>query len=205
MSELTKEKLVAALQCSDALANKWLAPIVEAMGAYAVTTPQRQAAFLAQIGHESGSLTIVEENLRYSAHGLLATFPKHFTAELAELYAKMPEKIGSRVYAGRMGNGDEASGDGYRYRGRGLIQLTGKSNYQACGGALGLSLVDCPELLTEPGTAAKAAGWFWDDRSINDMADTGSFEKMTRAINGGLNGYIDRLDRWTRAKQVLGA
>ena len=190
--------------CTEGLAEKYFGQITTCMDCYLIDTPVRQAAFLAQIGHESGGLMVTEENMNYSAKGLRATWPNRFTESDAERYARKPEWIGNRAYQGRMGNGDEASGDGYRYRGRGLIQLTGKDDYRECGEALGLDLLGCPELLNEPANAAMSAGWEWDRSKLNAVADSGDFEKLTRIINGGLNGYPDRLERWERAKPVLG-
>ena len=173
---------------------------------FGLTTAARAAAFLAQVAHESAELTVLTENLNYSAEGLLRVFPKYFTVGTAQLYARNPEKIANRVYAGRMGNGSEGSGDGYRFRGRGCLQLTGRANYQAyarseyCNG----DLMGHPEWLAQFPGAAKSAMWFWRKNGLNRWADRGDFRGLTKAINGGLNGLDDRLKYWERAKEVFG-
>lgn len=202
---MTKDELQAALGCTPEAAAKWCSPLANAAQAYGVTTPMRLAAWLAQVGHESGLLTITEENLRYSAEGLLRTFPKYFDATTAAACARQPERIANKVYGGRMGNGDEASGDGWRFRGRGLVQLTGRENYRNAGTALGLDLVGQPDLLMQPTAAAMSAGWFWDSRNLNPLADSGDFDKITRAINGGLNGKPERDRLYALALSALGA
>jgi len=164
----------------------------------------RQAAFLAQTAHESASFTAVKENLNYSAIGLRKIFPKYFpTDELAAQYARQPWKIANRVYANRMGNGDEASGDGWKYRGRGLIQLTGKNNYVSCGTDIGKDLTADPLWLESPEGAVKSALWYWNKNSLNTYADAEDIRGMTKRINGGYHGLDDRLQKYERAKQVL--
>lgn len=201
---MERQRLALATGCSEQKAAIWARPLTSAMECYEIDQSNlRIAAFLAQVAHESGLFSIAEENLRYSANGLLAVFSKYFTKETAEAYAKQPEKIANKVYGNRMGNGDEASGDGWRFRGRGLIQLTGKTNYIACGAAMGIDLVSAPEMLLEPDRSALAAGWFWDSRKLNDWADRGDFEKVTRLINGGMIGFSDRLRIYENAKLVL--
>ncbi|AVM76186.1 glycoside hydrolase family 19 protein [Magnetospirillum gryphiswaldense] len=177
--------------------------LAEACAEWVIDTPLRQAAFLAQIAHESGQFRVLAENLNYSAEALLRVFPRHFDAGQAATYARQPQRIGSRVYANRMGNGDEASGDGWRYRGRGLIQVTGKANYAACGTALGLDLIAQPDLLEQPGPAAHSAGWFWHRNSLNRPADARDIETITRRINGGLTGLDDRKACYARACAAL--
>lgn len=173
---------------------------------FEINTPLRLAHFIAQIGHESGSLRYVAENLNYSAKALRAVFGKYFpTDDLAECYARQPERIAARVYAGRMGNGDEASADGWKYRGRGLIQLTGKDNYQALSHSLGRDLVVTPDMVAdEPELAVAAAGWYWDVRQLNSYADQDDLRQITRRVNGGYHGLDDRQARLSKAKQVLG-
>jgi putative chitinase len=174
---------------------------------YNINTPSRLRAFLAIVGHETGQLLLVEENLDYDAAGLVATWPKLFDAVKARAYARNPEKIANYVYAGRMGNGDEASGDGWKYRGRGLIQLTGKDNYAAATKGMyalpmGVDFVDNPALLATPEYAAYSAAWFWDSNGLNRLADGldnptkeyETFKGLTKRVNGG---YIDLSDRWT--------
>lgn len=202
---MTPGKLQECLGCDSSAAILWAPHLTSAMDCFEIDTPTRQAAFLAQVGHESGLLTITEENLRYSAEGLLKIFPKYFDTETAPKYAKHPDMIANRVYANRMGNGDQASGDGWTFRGRGLIQLTGRNNYKACGDGIGLDLIGLPEQLTLPTPAAMSAGWFWEDRTLNQHADSGNFERLTRAINGGLNGLAHRLELWNKTKAALGA
>jgi putative chitinase len=173
---------------------------------YQIDTPIRLAHFLAQILHESGNFRFKEENLNYSVQGLRAVFPKYFpNDEIAEEYARKPEKIASRVYGSRMGNGDESSGDGWKYRGRGLIQLTGCDNYKACGSALKLNLTENPDLLCEnPEVIVLSACWYWASRNLNVLADNDDILGITKKINGGINGLEDRSRKLSIAKQALG-
>ncbi|WP_325927410.1 glycoside hydrolase family 19 protein [Pseudomonas mosselii] len=175
------------------------------MGKYAIVTRLRIAAFLAQIGHESGQLRSLTENLNYSAEALVRTWPSRFTAQTAGVYARKPERIANRVYEGRMGNGPEPSGDGWRYRGRGVLQVTGRDNYRACSEALfsDSRLLNAPELLEHPVYAALSAGWFWQSRGLNALADAGEFLAITKRINGGINGLEDREQLYARALKVL--
>jgi putative chitinase len=166
---------------------------------FSIDSPLRLAGFISQVAHESGSFCSVSENLNYSAEALLATFPSHFDEDSAADYARQPEKIANRVYANRMGNGDEASGDGWAFRGGGLIQDTGRDNHQLCGDALGIDLINHPELLQTPQYAALSAAWFWSTHNLNALADAGDVEGMTREINGGLNGLADRQSRYATA------
>lgn len=178
-------------------ATSWVSWLQGTCKAYQINTPMRIAMFLAQIAHESAGLTRLVENLNYSAEGLMRTWPTRFpTLDVAQQYAREPEKIANRVYANRMGNGDEASGDGWKYRGRGLIQITGKSNYKEFADAIGEDYVADPDLLRQPVNAALSAGWFWAERSINRVADTGSVEAVTKIINGGTHGLADRQRRF---------
>ena len=171
--------------------------------AHNIDTKLRISAFLAQAGHESMGFTRTTENLNYSAQGLLATFPKYFTSAQATAYARQPKRIGSRVYANRLGNGDEASGDGYAYRGRGYIQVTGKSNYQACGDAIDVDLIETPEYLETVDGACQSAVWFWSTHNLNSYADSQDFNGLTKRINGGLNGLSDRQRIYKAAIAVL--
>lgn len=182
---------------------RFVNPLNATLIKYQIDTPRRVAAFLAQIAHESGSLKTVVENLNYSAEGLMKIFPKYFTQETAAEYAHKPERIANRVYANRMGNGPEESGDGWKYRGAGLIQCTGKDNFDAIGHALNWDFLTHPEDLQKPGAAALSAGWFWYLKDLNRLADIDAFEKITRRINGGLNGYEDRLKHWENCKKAL--
>ncbi len=172
-----------------------------------LTTNLRWAHFLAQTAHESGGFLRVLENLNYSAVGLRATFPKYFKTDTdAALYARQPERIANRVYASRIGNGPEESGDGWKYRGRGLIQVTGRDNYRACSVTVYADdrLLTQPELLERPDGAVASACWYWHSRSLNVPADKDDLEAVTRKINGGLTGLEDRRHWLARAKVVLG-
>lgn len=154
---------------------------------------KRVAAFLAQVAHESGGLNVTKENLNYSADGLRKTFPKYFpNDELAHQYAKQPEKIANRVYANRMNNGDEASGDGWKFRGRGLIQLTGKTNYTKFAEAVSMNIDDTIAYLETPAGAVASAGWFWDNNRLNNYCDNIDFVGLTKRINGGVIGLVER-------------
>jgi putative chitinase len=197
---------IVAAGCGASLlrAAQWVAPLQAACDRFGIDTPLRVAAFLAQCGVESARLTAVSENLNYSAAGLLSTFGKYFDAASAAQYANQPQRIANRVYAGRYGNGDEASGDGWRYRGRALIGITFRDNYVLCGMGLNLPLLDHPELLEQPDNSADAAAWYWFNRNLNALADQGNFLQITKAINGGLNGYSERLALYGTAKEATG-
>jgi len=179
-------------------------PLCAAMEEFGIDTPARIAGFLAQCAHESGNFSAVRENLNYSADGLRRIFPKYFRDVDANQYHRQPEKIANRVYASRMGNGDEFSGDGWRYRGRGLIQLTGKSNYIACSLDLGIDLLENPEYLETPEGAARSAAWFWWKNNLNNFADKNDILGMTKRINGGTIGLEDRKKHYFHALEVLG-
>lgn len=158
---------------------------------------KRIAGFLAQIAHESGGFNFVKENLNYSQQGLRKTFSKYFpTDDLAKQYARQPEKIANRVYANRMKNGDEASGDGFKFRGRGLIQLTGRDNYTRFADALDMNLEDTIKYLETPNGAVASAGWFWDNNKLNNYCDKDDFIGLTKRINGGTNGLEDRVHHY---------
>lgn len=168
--------------------------------------PARCAGFLAQIAHESGGFNFVKENLNYSAKGLMGTFKKYFpTEDLAKQYERKPEKIANRVYANRMANGDEASGDGYRFCGRGLIQLTGRANYTKFAEDLGISIEETIAYLETPAGAVSSAGWFWDNNNLNGYCDKGDFVGLTKRINGGTIGLADREHHYHIALEYLGA
>src|SRR5690554_2134638 len=158
---------------------------------HGITTPLRLAHFFAQLHHESG-LKPIEENLRYSAKRLLEVFPKYFNKEQAEWYEMKEMEIANRVYANRMGNGNEASGDGWKYRGRGFIQLTGKDNYTKLSDATGICYVQNPDLLLNEADAMISALWFWNKNNLNRYADLDDIRTITRRINGGYNGLKDR-------------
>ena len=172
---------------------------------YKINTKLRLCHFLAQILHESGNLKYKSENLNYSAKALRSVFPKYFkTDEIANQYARKPEKIANRVYANRMGNGDEASGDGWLRRGRGLIQLTGTDNYKACTKALNVDLMKNPDLIiSNAEICIKTACWFWNSKKLNELADKDDIKSITKRINGGYNGLDDRNSILKKAKSVL--
>ena len=187
------------------LADAVVAALATAMRRFEIDTPPRMAAFTAQLAHESGQLQRWTENLNYRWERLRQVFPKYFASDAeARAFDRKPERIANRVYAGRMGNGPEPSGDGWRYRGRGPIQITGKDNYRACGSAIGVDLVGDPDLLATPGPGCLAAAWFWARNGLNTLADAGDFVTITRRINGGLNGLAERREFWEHAKAVFG-
>lgn len=185
-------------------AAQYVAPLQATAERYEITTPRRVACWLGQLAHESASFSRVVENLNYSAAGLLKTFPKYFDAALAEEYARNPARIASRVYGGRMGNGSEATRDGWHFRGRGLIQITGRENYARCGEALGVDLTRRPDLLERPMYAALSAGWYWHEHNLNALADRLDMHAITRRINGGTNGAQDRVELTAKALHALG-
>lgn len=203
MSELSIAQLSQAMGIPFDRAKQWIDVLNSAMAHSEIVTPARQAAFLAQIGHESSGLTCLAENLNYSAPALHRVFHKYFSDDELEQFAGRPEKIGNRVYANRFGNGNEASGDGFKYRGRGLIQITFKDNYRECGNALGIDLVTYPALLMQSKNAALSAAWYWWAHGCNQMADAGDVKGITLAINGGYNGLDERLALNERASQVF--
>lgn len=171
---------------------------------YEINTPDRVAAFLAQCGHESVDFTVLEENLNYSARGLVATWPQRFLNEsAAQAYHRRPEAIANLVYANRMGNGPETSGDGWRYRGRGAIQLTGKSNYQAFADTFGWTLDDTVTYVSTLQGAVESAAWFWWRNNLNDLADRRDIAGMTRKINGGTIGLAEREQHYLHNLEVL--
>lgn len=185
-----------AAEWTDAF-NKWLPE-------YNINTLGRVVCFLAQVYHESAGFTRVEENLMYSAKGLRKTFRKYFPNDtLAKQYQRKPQMIASRVYGNRLGNGPEETGDGYTYRGRGLIQLTGKYNYEAFANDHNMPLDEVVDYLVTIEGALRSACWFWNRADLNQYADQGDMETITRRINGGLNGYEDRLVNYERIYNIL--
>ena len=207
MKTITREMIIAAAPSANSTRtgltvrylNEWAAQ-------FGVNTDLRMAHFLGQVMYESGCLDHVEENLNYSAYGLLRTFPKYFNAVTAQRYAHKPQAIANRVYASRMGNGPESSGDGWRFRGRGLIQLTGRSNYKAyddsplCNG----DLMSHPEWLSQFPGAVKSALWYWQRNGLSALADKDDTRAVTKGINGGTNGLSDREKMVSRFKRILG-
>lgn len=183
---ITPSHLVAIMRCQDATARLWAEPLNNACALYQINTKLRIAAFLAQIGHESGRLSRVVENLSYSAAALQRTWPRLFDAKLAAEYAHQPERIANVAYNSRMGN--TAPGDGWKYRGRGLIQITGKSNYALYGRLMGIDLVNTPSLLESPKNAAISAASFWSENGLNALADAGDIQNIGSIINTGKRG-----------------
>ncbi|CAB5212462.1 COG3179 Predicted chitinase [uncultured Caudovirales phage] len=185
--------------------QKWLEPLNATFAKYDINTSKRQAAFIGQCGHESNSFKVLEENLHYSAKGLMATWPSRFDQATAEKLANNPEAIANKVYGGRADLGNTQDGDGWRYHGRGLIQLTGRNNYQVCGDALGQPFASEPSLLLEPMWACMSAGWFFNKKNLNALAESEDWTTMTKRINGGTLGLNDRIERIHKAMDVLGA
>jgi putative chitinase len=182
--------------------GKWFEPLQETFEKYQINTPKRQACFIGQCMHESGGFKFLKENLNYSAKALMATWPSRFPdADTAEKFARQPEMIANKVYSGRMGNTED--GDGAKYIGRGLIQLTGKDNYKAFGEAINEDLVSTPQLVEEPRYAALSAGWFWNKRGLNALADVMDVETMSKRINGGTIGMADRIAKINKVLDVL--
>jgi putative chitinase len=172
---------------------------------YEINTPKRIAAFLAQTHHESGGYVWLTENLNYSAEGLLRVFPKYFPSmDIAKAYARQPDKIANRTYANRMGNGDEASGDGAKYKGRGLIQLTFKNNYFWFAASLEITPEEASEYTQSFEGAAQSACWYWSENQLNRFADANDLRGLTKAINGGFKGMEDREVQYARALRLLG-
>jgi putative chitinase len=182
---------------------KWLDALNDTFARFEINTPQRQAAFIGQCQHESDNFRVLEENLHYSATGLMNTWPSRFNSDNVAKYEKQPELIANKVYAGRMGNGNEETGDGWKYHGRGLIQLTGKDNYTLCGDALTLDLINNPEQVLTPEVACLSAGWFWRKHGLNELAEAAQYELMTKRINGGTLGLDDRIAKINAAADVL--
>lgn len=188
-------------------AEDWVDPLNAVLNNAKINSVSRIAAFLAQTAHESLDYTRLSENLNYSAKGLQATWPSRFDAATAAAYARQPEKIANKVYALRLGNGDEKSGDGWKYRGRGIIQVTGKKNYGACSIAIygDSRLIENPELLsTDKEAAIKSACWYWDTTKLNELADNHKIAEMTKKINGGYLGLAEREEKFALAYKVLG-
>ncbi len=186
--------------------DEWYTNLSNILPEYDIDTPHRVAAFMAQCGHESGGFTLMQENLNYSAKGLVGTFKKYFPTEAhAKPYERKPEMIANRVYANRMGNGDEASGEGWYFRGRGIIQITGKNNYTKCSQSLFESnvLVENPDLLLESEYAIHSACWFWSAARLNELSDIGDIKTMTKRINGGFIGLEDRINHYNHAIEIL--
>ncbi|HED1534268.1 MULTISPECIES: glycoside hydrolase family 19 protein [Klebsiella] len=207
---MTKDQFMKAAGLSQALADKWYQHIIDTMKEFGIDTPKRQAHFIAQVGTESNGFRAVQESLNYSVTGL-QIFGSRLTAVQREKLGRKPGElalsparqadIANIVYGGRYGNNQ--SGDGWKYRGRGLKQVTFKDNYSACGKVLGLNLIDDPDLLLLDKNAARSAGWFWKANNCNQFADSGDVNGLTKRINGGFNGLQDRAERTRKAEAVL--
>jgi putative chitinase len=187
------------------IGEQWVDALNETFARFDISTPIRQASFIGQCGHECGNFKVLEENLNYRAETLQKLWPKRFDAAKAQMCARNPRLIANTVYSSRMGNRDEASGDGYRFRGRGCIQLTGHANYFHAGQALGVDFVMEPDLVATPRYAAMTAGWFWNTHKLNQYADTRDYTMMTKKINGGTIGLHDRIKHINHALEVLNA
>ena len=198
---ITSQQLLQILPNAGQVAGVFVPVLNTAMNRYQIVGSKRIAVFIAQVGHESGQLTRLVENLNYSAEALQRAWPSRFSAKLAADVARKPEQIANIAYGNRMGN--TATGDGWKYRGRGLSQITGKDNYRACGEALGLDLTAQPELLEKPQHACMSAAWFWATKGLNTLADSDKFNVITLRINGGQNGAVDRQALYARALKVL--
>lgn len=206
--ELTLQQLKQLLP-KNPYVEHWHRALAQLLPDYEINTPKRIAAFIAQCAHESGGFIFLKENLNYKAATLRKIFPKYFPDDvLANHYASLPNKqeaIANRVYANRMGNGPEDSGDGYRFCGRGLIQLTGRDNYTFFAGSLGISVEEASEYLQTFEGAAQSACWFWETNNLNKWADAGDIKELTRRINGGYIGLEDRIKHYEHALHILGA
>lgn len=188
--------------------NKYIAQWCNALNLllpdYEINTPRRIAAFLAQCIHESGGFLFLRENLNYRAESLVKVWPRHFpNLEIAQQYQRNPEKIANKAYANRMGNGDEKSGDGWKFSGRGLIQLTGKTNYQNFADSIETPLEEIPEYLETFEGAVQSACWFWETNRLNTLADKGDILNLTKKINGGTLGLEDRIKHYNHALEVF--
>ena len=204
--ELTKGQLQQLLPKNPYL-DHWFHALEQLLPDYEINTPKRIAAFLAQCAHESGNFTATKENLNYRPETLVKLFSKYFDLPTAQQYCALPNKqeaIANKIYANRMGNGDEASGDGYRYCGRGLIQVTGKANYTDFADSLQITPQEASEYMHTFEGAAQSACWFWETRKLNDYADRGDIKGMTKIINGGYIGLEDRISHFEHALHIFG-
>jgi putative chitinase len=195
---ITAEKLQAL-----GIGPEWVEPLNNTFTKFVIFSVKEQAAFIGQCSHESNHFRTLEENLNYRPETLQKLFGHKFKAEEIPLYAHNPEKIANRIYSNRMGNRDETSGDGWRFHGRGLIQLTGHDNYWHFGQAVGKDFVMNPSFIAQPLYAAMSAGWFWKTHSCNELAEIGNEEGLCKRINGGLFGLQDRIDLTNKALNIL--
>jgi putative chitinase len=210
---LTANQFQQAAGIGDYLRDVWYPHIVAAMNKFGINTPLRQAHFIAQVGHESGGFSRIQENLNYSTGALCSLFSRRISKADAERLGRQPgekvvpkvrqQEIANIIYANRNGNGDKSSGDGYLYRGRGLIQVTGRDNYAALVNKLGVDIVADPDQLTSYPLAAESAAAWWSNHGLNQLADSDDVDRITRIINGGTNGLADRKSRLSKAKGIL--
>jgi putative chitinase len=205
--DFTEEKLAKIIPNAAYGVNVWFNELTELLPVFEITTVGRVAAFIAQTAHESGGYRALAENLNYSADGLNKIFHKYFVdaGRDANQYARQPEKIANVVYANRMGNGTTESGDGWRYCGRGLLQLTGKQNYSNFAQYAGIAVEEAPGYIETPRGAVHSACWFWFSNDLNTFADAGDFVGMTKRINGGTIGLDDRIKHYNEAVHIFGA
>ena len=202
--DFTKQQLAEIIKGNPYIDN-WYHALSEILPEYEINTKPRVAAFLAQCAHESGGFKFLKENLNYKAASLRKVFPKYFPDDAtAAAYANKPQMIANRVYANRMGNGDEASGDGWQFCGRGLIQLTGKNNYTFFAASLGIPLDEASEYLETFEGAIQSGCFFWEQNKLNQWADAGDILTLTKRINGGTIGLEDRIKHYEHALHVLG-
>jgi putative chitinase len=204
--EFTQDKLAQIIPNAAYGVDVWFNELSEMLPVFDITSVGRVAAFIAQTAHESGGYRALKENLNYSADGLNSIFPKYFknAGRDAQAYHRQPEKIANVVYANRMGNGDEASGDGFRFCGRGLLQLTGRDNYTRFANYAEISVDDAVDYLESPRGAVHSACWFWYSNDLNTFADAGDFVGMTKRINGGTIGLDDRIKHYNEAVHIFG-
>ena len=203
--EFTLKKFKECVGGNPPHADHWYEALCQILPDYDIHTVPRVAAFLAQTAHESGGYRAIKENLNYKAESLMKVWPKYFpNIDIARQYAHNQEKIANRAYGGRMGNGPEESGDGWRYCGRGLIQLTGKSNYERYAESLEISVEEASEHLTTFEGCVQSAAWFWEANNLNQWADKGDILTLTKRINGGTIGLEDRIKHYNHALHVLG-
>lgn len=202
--EFTEHKL-SQIITNNQYVNEWFEALSLLLPDYDINTIPRVAAFLAQTAHESGNYKMLKENLNYRAETLIKVWPRYFpNIDVARQYAQQPERIANRAYGGRMGNGDESSGDGFRYCGRGLIQLTGKNNYTAFAESIETPVEEIPEFLGTFEGAVQSACWFWETNNLNQWADSGDMLTLTKRINGGTLGLDDRIKHYNHAMHILG-
>jgi putative chitinase len=202
--QITREQLAQIIPKNPYI-DQWTDALNKLLPDYEISTPQRVAAFIAQCAHESGYFVFLKENLNYRAESLMRTWPRHFpTLDIATQYARQPERIANRAYANRMGNGDEASGDGWRYAGKGLIQLTGRNNYEAFAESIETPVEEIPAYLETFEGAVQSACWFWESNNLNQFADNNDILTLTKRINGGTIGLADRMEKYEKALRVFG-